>query len=116
MSQAEMARHGVRRTARRSSRVVRVLPGHALEAPFATFDISSLLSQMKREDTWQAARRNADTMVKGRRPRVELVAMNTGPPIAFNGTEGTVEVQELEGPVRLNVEPRASMLQSVSEI
>ena len=105
-----MVRHGVRRTARRSSRVVRVLPGHALEAPFATFDISSLLSQMKREDTWRAARRNAVTLVKGRGPRVVLVAMHLGSTIAFNGTEGPVVLQVIEGRVRLNARPRASML------
>jgi len=112
MSQTEMVRHGVRRTARRSSRVVRVLPGHALEAPFATFDISSLLSQMKREDTWRAARRNAVTLVKGRGPRVVLVAMHLGSTIAFNGTEGPVVLQVIEGRVRLNARPRASMLEA----
>ena len=63
-----MVRHGVRRTARRSSRVVRVLPGHALEAPFATFDISSLLSQMKREDTWRAAKAQCRHPGEGSRP------------------------------------------------
>src|SRR5213079_862990 len=67
--------------------------------PFATFDISSLLSQMKREDTWRAARRNAVTLVKGRGPRVVLVAMHLGSTIAFNGTEGPVVLQVIEGRV-----------------
>src|SRR5438132_11890264 len=97
MSQAEMVRHGVRRTARRSSRVVRVLPGHALEAPFATFDISSLISQMKREDSWRAATRNAGTLVKGRGPRAVRVAMRMGTTIAINGQRGTVVVSDVEG-------------------
>jgi len=67
---------------------------------------------MKREDTWRAARRNAVTLVKGRGPRVVLVAMHLGSTIAFNGTEGPVVLQVIEGRVRLNARPRASMLEA----
>ena|SRR5438552_5148129 len=112
MSQAEMPRPGVRRTARLRSRVQRVLPAHALDAPLATFDIPSLLSQMRREDTWRAARRNAVTLVKGRGPRVVLVAMHGGSTIAWNRTKRPVVLQVIAGRVRLIARARASTLEA----
>ncbi len=68
-----------------------------LDAPLLTFDIPTLLTQVKQESTWRTGTRNAITLLKTGRLRVVLVALHAGTVIPPHRAEGPITVQLLEG-------------------
>ena len=65
-----MALHRHRTTTERS------LTEYSLDAPLLTFDIPTLLAQLKHEDLWRTGKRNAMTLLKDRGLRVVLIVMH----------------------------------------
>jgi quercetin dioxygenase-like cupin family protein len=68
-----------------------------LDAPLLTFDIPTLLTQMKQESAWQTGSRNGVTLLKTEGLRVVLVAMHAGTEIPVHHAEGPIAVEVVEG-------------------
>jgi quercetin dioxygenase-like cupin family protein len=87
----KMASHRFQTTTERS------LTEDSLDAPLLTFDLPTLLAQLKHEDLWQTEKRNALTLLKGQGLRVVLVAMHADTAIPPHQVESPVTVQVVEG-------------------
>jgi quercetin dioxygenase-like cupin family protein len=81
-----------------------------LDAPLLTFDLASLLTQLKREDPWQQGTRNSMTLLKGQGLRVVLVALHAGAVIPSHRTESSLSLQVIEGVITFRTEAQALML------
>jgi quercetin dioxygenase-like cupin family protein len=81
----------------------RLLAPHSLDAPLMTFDLATMIAEMKAEPTWEASSRNAITLLKDHGLRVVLVVMRAGTFIASHRAQGPITIQVLEGRVSLTV-------------
>jgi quercetin dioxygenase-like cupin family protein len=76
----------------------------SLDRPVMTFDLPTIIADLKREPTWRTARRNAVTLLKQPGLRVVLVALQGGAELASHQTESPVTIQALEGEVAVRVD------------
>jgi quercetin dioxygenase-like cupin family protein len=85
----------------------RSLTEYSLNAPLLTFDIPTLLAQLKHEDLWRTGKRNAMTLLKDRGLRVVLIVMHASTAIPSHQAESPLSVQVVEGrlQVRTDAEP-----------
>jgi quercetin dioxygenase-like cupin family protein len=85
----------------------RSLTEYSLDAPLLTFDIPTLLAQLKHEDLWRTGKRNAMTLLKDRGLRVVLIVMHASTAIPSHQAESPLSVQVVEGrlQVRTDAEP-----------
>ena len=83
------------------------LTEYSLDAPLLTFDIPTLLAQLKHEDLWRTGKRNAMTLLKDRGLRVVLIVMHASTAIPSHQAESPLSVQVVEGrlQVRTDAEP-----------
>jgi quercetin dioxygenase-like cupin family protein len=77
-----------------------------------TFDLTTLLAQIKSEEAWQKGPRNAMTLHKGPGLRVVLVAMHGNTTLPAHRAEGPISVQVLEGILTFGVETHAVTLRA----
>jgi quercetin dioxygenase-like cupin family protein len=75
-----------------------------MDAPFLTFDLPAILTQLKREETWAHAPRTGITLLKGERLRVMLVALHAGTTIPLHQSDGPITVHVLEGTLTFRTE------------
>jgi quercetin dioxygenase-like cupin family protein len=78
-----------------------------LDAPVLTFDLPTLLTQIKREAVWQRGQRNGITLLKSPGLRVVLVAMHAGTAIATHRADSPLSFQVVEGVVRFSAESQS---------
>jgi quercetin dioxygenase-like cupin family protein len=81
-----------------------------LDAPLLTFDIPSLLTQIKREAAWQKGTRNAMTLLKGQGLRVVLVVMHPGTVLPSHRADSPISFQVLEGVVKFSADAQVVTL------
>jgi quercetin dioxygenase-like cupin family protein len=81
-----------------------------LDAPLLTFDIPTLLSQIKREDSWPKGARNGMTLFKEQALRVVLVAMHAGTVIPSHRAESPISLQVIEGTIKFSTEAQTLTL------
>jgi quercetin dioxygenase-like cupin family protein len=74
-----------------------------LDAPLLTFDIPTLMTQIKSEGTWKKGSRNGMTLLKRQGLRVVLVAMRAGTTIPSHRADGPLSLQVVEGTLRFSV-------------
>jgi quercetin dioxygenase-like cupin family protein len=77
-----------------------------LDAPLLTFDIHTLVTQIKREDTWKKGSRSGMTLLKGQGLRVVLVAMRAGTTIPSHRADGPLSLQVVEGAITFSAAPQ----------
>jgi quercetin dioxygenase-like cupin family protein len=82
----------------------------ALDFPLMTFDLPTLITQMKREDSWPTAKRNAMTLLKGTELRIVLIVMQAGTAIQAHQTDSPINVQVLEGRLQLSTDSESVTL------
>ncbi len=75
-----------------------------LDAPLLTFEIPTLLAQLKAEATWQREAHNAMTLTKSRGLRVVLVAMREGATLPTHHTDGPISMQVIDGELRVTAD------------
>ncbi len=75
----------------------------SLDRPVMTLDLPAILGNMKQEESWRTARRNAMTLVKQPIFRIVLVALQAGAEIGAHETEGPVTVHAIEGRLAIRV-------------
>jgi quercetin dioxygenase-like cupin family protein len=75
-----------------------------LDAPLSTFDVSTLLKEIKSEQTWQKGTRNAKTLLKGQRLRVVLVAMHAGTLMESHRADAPISLQVIEGRLKFSTD------------
>jgi quercetin dioxygenase-like cupin family protein len=68
-----------------------------LDAPLLTFDVATLVAQLKGEEAWHTGARNAMTLHKGPGLRVVLIVMHAKTTIPSHRADGSISVQVLEG-------------------
>jgi quercetin dioxygenase-like cupin family protein len=73
-----------------------------MDAPLLTFDLPTLLAQIKGEDTWQKEPRNGMTLLKGRGLCVVLAAMHAGTSVPSHQADGAISFQVLAGVIRFS--------------
>lgn len=88
----------------------RLLTERSLDSPFVTFDLPTLITQMKREDSWPTDKRNAMTLLKGRELRIVLIVMQAGTVIQAHQTDSPINVQVLEGRLQLSTDSESVTL------
>lgn len=81
-----------------------------LDAPLLTFDLASLLAQIKREAAWHTGTRNAMTLFKGQGLRVVLVAMHAGAVMPSHRTDNPLSFQVLEGVLKFSTDAQVCTL------
>jgi len=86
--------------------IERVVTTSSLDAPLMTFDLATMIAEMKGEPTWGTANRNALTLLKDDRLRVVLVVMHGGTTIPPHIAAGPITVQAVQGRLKLGVESR----------
>jgi len=74
----------------------------SLDGSLLTFDISTLLTQIKSEDEWQKGERNATTLLQSHGLRIVLVAMHAGALIKQHQTNSPFSFQVIEGKIKFN--------------
>ena len=84
--------------------IERVLTPNSLDAPLMTFDLATMIAEMKGEPTWETANRNAITLLKDHRLRLVLVVMHAGTVIPPHTAAGPITVQALQGHLTFSVE------------
>ncbi len=67
------------------------------DAPISTFDLSKLLAQVKKGETWEKENRNAVTLCKCRGLHVTLIAMHAGTLMPGHRVECPIIVHVIEG-------------------
>jgi quercetin dioxygenase-like cupin family protein len=72
-----------------------------LDAPLLTFDVATLVAQLKGEEAWHKGARNAMTLHKGPGLRVVLIAMHANTTIPSHHADGPISIQVLEGSLTL---------------
>jgi len=75
----------------------------SLASPLMTFDLPALITQMKREDSWPTNKRNAMTLLKGRKLRIVLIVMQAGTAIQAHQTDSPI-VQVFEGRLQFDTD------------
>ena len=83
-----------------------------LDAPLLTFDIASLVAQLKGEETWHTGTRNAMTLHKGLGLRIVLIAMHANTTVPSHRADGPISVQVLEGVLTFRAEAHAVTLRA----
>jgi len=73
-----------------------------LDDSLLTFDISTLLTQIKSENEWQKGERNATTLLQSHGLRVVLVAMHAGTLIKQHQANSPFSFQVIEGKIKFN--------------
>jgi quercetin dioxygenase-like cupin family protein len=81
-----------------------------LDAPLLTFDIPTLLSQIKHEDAWPKGARNGMTLLKAQGLQVVLIAMHAGAVIPSHRAESPISVQVIEGMIKFSADAQALTL------
>ena len=81
-----------------------------LDASMMTFDIATLLEEIKREKAWQTGDRNAMTLLKGQGLRVLLVALHGGATIPSHQTDSPISLQVIEGSLSFGSGTQAATL------
>ena len=84
--------------------------GRPLDASFLTFDVPSLLDQIKSEDDWLKEPRNAMTLHKSRDLRIVLIAMHAGTRIRPHTADYPISLQVIAGSLRFNAGPKSATL------
>ncbi len=69
----------------------------SLDQPLLSFDVASVLRQVRAEETWRRGTHDAMTLTKSRGLRVVLVAMHSGTVLPWHRTAGPFSLQLLEG-------------------
>ena len=82
-----------------------------LDAVLQTFDLPTLLGQIKTEDAWRRESHSAMTLVKSQGLRVVLVAMHGGTRITPHRANGPITVHAIEGALAINTETQNVALQ-----
>jgi quercetin dioxygenase-like cupin family protein len=75
-----------------------------------TFDLPTLITQMKREDFWSTDMRNAMTLLKERELRIVLIVMRAGTVIQTHQTDSPINVQVLEGRLQFSTDSESVTL------
>jgi len=70
-----------------------------LAAPLLTFDVATLVAQLKGEEAWRTGARNAMTLHQGPGLRIVLIAMHANTTIPSHHADGPISVQLLEGSI-----------------
>lgn len=78
-------------------------PVPGLEGPALQFDLAREIENLKREDAWRFAARNAKTIVKYPDLRVVLVVLKAGKRIEGHRADESVSIQVLRGRMRLHL-------------
>lgn len=81
-----------------------------LDAPLLTFDLASLLTQIKREAAWHKGMRNSLTLHKGQGLHVVLVALHAGAVMPSHHTDSPISVQVLVGVLTFRTDAQALTL------
>ena len=82
----------------------RSLTEYSLDAPLLTFDIPTLLAQLKHEDLWRIGKRNAMTLLKDHGLRVVLIVMHASSAIPSHQAESSLSVQAVEGRLQVRTD------------
>ena len=92
---------------RQQTTTERSLTEYSLDARLLTFDIPTLLAQLRHEDQWRAGKRNAMTLLKEHGLRMVLIVMRASTAIPSHQAESSLSVQVVEGrlQVRTGAEP-----------
>jgi quercetin dioxygenase-like cupin family protein len=80
-----------------------------LDAPLLTFEISTLLAQLRTEPTWQRGH-DAMTLAKSRGLRVVLVAMHPEAVLLSHVTDSPISVQVIDGELKLSTDSQTVTL------
>lgn len=83
----------------RTRRAGHPVPG--LTGPVLQFDLTAEAEQLRQEDAWTTALRNAKTLVKYPDLRVVLIALKAGARMEGHKADGSISIQGLTG--KLNV-------------
>jgi quercetin dioxygenase-like cupin family protein len=78
-----------------------VLP---LDAPLLTFDLPTLVQQIKSGESWRKGERNALPLFKTERMRVVLMALHAGATLSSHRADGPITVHVLEGRIHFSAE------------
>jgi quercetin dioxygenase-like cupin family protein len=84
---------------------------HLLNAPLLTFDIQTVLSELKNEEAWKKGPRNARTLSMGRGLRPELVAVHQGESLPSHSAPCPITFQVVEGKVIFKTPEKSVTLQ-----
>jgi quercetin dioxygenase-like cupin family protein len=77
-----------------------------IDAPLLTFDVPTLIAQIKSEETWKKGSSNGMTLLKGQGLRVVLVAVRAGTTIPSHRAEGPLSLQVVEGAIKFGAAPQ----------
>lgn len=86
---------------------LKVLP---LDAPMLTFDLPTLVQQIKSGESWRKGERNAMPLFKTEGMRVVLMALHAGATLSSHRADGPITVQVLEGRIRFSAESQTVTL------
>lgn len=81
-----------------------------LDGALLSFDIPTLLAQIKSEDAWQKGKRNATTLLEGNGLRVVLIAMRSGTLMKQHQTINPISFQVIEGRIKFNTNTKSVTL------
>ena len=81
-----------------------------LDAPLLTFDLSTLLKEIKREQTWRKGTRNARTLLKGQKLRMVLVAMHAGTLMESHRADAPISFQVIDGRLKFSTDSESFIL------
>jgi quercetin dioxygenase-like cupin family protein len=81
-----------------------------LDAPLLTFDLATLVAQLKGEAAWHTGTRNAMTLHKGPGLRVVLIVMHANTTIPSHHADGPISVQVLAGSITFRATARVVTL------
>lgn len=75
-----------------------------LNATLVTFDLTSLVEQVRTEEQWVNSDRNAITVLKTDGMRIVLIALHKGAKMSRHTANGMISVQVLEGDMLFNTD------------
>ena len=81
-----------------------------VDTSISTFDLSKLLAQVKKGETWEKENRNAITLCKCHGLHVTLIAMHAGTLMPGHRVECPISVQVIEGHTEFITDSKAVTL------
>jgi quercetin dioxygenase-like cupin family protein len=81
-----------------------------LDAPLSTFDLMTLVQQIKQEEAWRKGERFTMPLFKTERMRVMLVALRAGTALSSHRADGPITVHLLEGRITFSAESKTVTL------
>lgn len=75
-----------------------------IESPLATFDLPTLIQQMRDDESWEKTGRSAKTLYKGNGLRLVLNSMKAGTEIKPHQANGPISVHCLEGYLKFHTD------------